>query len=323
MRVNENQVRAEMPMYHPNALRRLGYRAIVGWCFAMLMLPDATGQGRADVVAGIDHVPIAVANLDSAAANYARMGFALKPGRPHDNGIRNVHIKFQDGTELELITASEARDDLTREYRAFLEHGDGPAFVALFAPNKERLSKSLDAAGLAHSVGWGVTFAQDHPLRYLFFGPRNASPTDKAEHFQHANGAQSLIGVWLAADIRDVESSLFAAIGLQPQESRVLVPDTTFARLAFVDASVANFAEGTLTFLPKHGALETDAGPRRIVGVTLACPNLDEARRVLEDAGLAGKLLVMQNPPDTRSRRSLFVHPDDAHGLWVEFREVP
>ncbi len=305
-------------MYHPNAMLRLAYCAIVGWCCVTFMLPDATGQGRADLVAGIDHVPIAVANLDSAAAHFARLGFALKPGRPHENGIRNVHIKFPDGTELELITAPEVRDDLTREYRAFLEHGDGPAFVALYAPDKEKLSESLGAAGLSHSVGWGITFAQDHPLRYLFFGPRNASPTDKPEHFQHANGAQSLIGVWLAQDIRDVESTLLAAIDSQPREAGVLVPDEAFVRVESVDARVVTFAEGTLVFLPVDFALSGAAVPHRpIVGVTLRTADLDGTRKALHAAGLGDRLLAHDS-----AHRSLFVRPDDAHGLWIEFREA-
>ena len=40
---------------------------------------------------GIDHVPIAVNDLEQAAAAYRRLGFVLKPGRPHANGIRNLH----------------------------------------------------------------------------------------------------------------------------------------------------------------------------------------------------------------------------------------
>jgi catechol 2,3-dioxygenase-like lactoylglutathione lyase family enzyme len=66
------------------------------------------------VVVGLDHIPIAVADLERAAERYRRLGFTLKPGRAHKNGIRNQHAKFADGTELELITAPEGRDSLTR-----------------------------------------------------------------------------------------------------------------------------------------------------------------------------------------------------------------
>ncbi len=59
-------------------------------------------------VQGLDHIPIAVNDLARAAERYRALGFSLKPGRPHDNGITNQHVKFPDGSELELITAPEA-----------------------------------------------------------------------------------------------------------------------------------------------------------------------------------------------------------------------
>jgi hypothetical protein len=103
-------------------------------------------------VVGLDHLPVAVANLDEAAARYLRLGFVLKPGRPHANGIRNQHAKFADGTEIELITAPDARDALTATYRRHLALGDGPAFLALFAPSLEEAAARLDAAA-----------SRDHP----------------------------------------------------------------------------------------------------------------------------------------------------------------
>src|SRR5262245_2486202 len=109
--------------------RALALLALAGLCTGT---PDPAGD---PAVVGLDHVPIAVANLEAAAARYRGLGFTLKPGRPHDNGIRNQHAKFADGTELELISAPEARDALTTTYRRHLEHGDGPAFLALYAPS--------------------------------------------------------------------------------------------------------------------------------------------------------------------------------------------
>src|SRR5262245_48818761 len=189
-----------------------------GWRLGVVALatlgPALAGAAPppAPAVAGLDHVPIAVADLEQAAATYRALGFTLKPGRPHDNGIRNQHAKFADGTELELITAPEARDSLTTTYRRHLAQGDGPAFLALFAPSRDQAAARLEAEKVPyHRQGPILDFGED-ALAYLFLAGRNASPTDRPEHFAHANGASSLIAVWLAGDL-SAERRLFETLG--------------------------------------------------------------------------------------------------------------
>jgi catechol 2,3-dioxygenase-like lactoylglutathione lyase family enzyme len=247
---------------------------------------ESQSGGAGPAVLGLDHVPIAVRDLEAAAATYRTLGFSLKPGRPHDNGIRNQHVKFADGTELELITAPEARDALTTTYRRHLEQGDGPAFLALFIPDAARIPREL------------------HPsLDYLFFGPRNASPTDKPEHFAHLNTASSLISVWLAGDDLQQERTLFAKLGGTMTKRQVHVPDTA-------QADVVSFREGNVLLLP--GSHQRVKG-RPIVGVTLRVKDLGIARAVLRSQGIAVSA-------EGAGSTSVFVPPDRCHGLWLEFR---
>jgi hypothetical protein len=51
-------------------------------------------------IAGIDHIPLAVRDLEQASDAYRSFGFTLKPGRLHDDGIRNNHVKFKDGSGI-------------------------------------------------------------------------------------------------------------------------------------------------------------------------------------------------------------------------------
>ena len=102
-----------------------------------------SGSTRKHIVKGIDHLPIAVANLDSAADHFRRLGFTIKPGRFHANGIKNIHIKFNNGTELELITADKEKDELSAEYCNIIADGGGPAFLGLYAPDTTALMKLL------------------------------------------------------------------------------------------------------------------------------------------------------------------------------------
>jgi catechol 2,3-dioxygenase-like lactoylglutathione lyase family enzyme len=260
-------------------------------------------------VLGLDHIPVAVADLEEAAERYRALGFTLKPGRPHANGIRNQHAKFADGTELELITAPEARDALTTTYRRHLAEGDGPAFLALYAPSMDSAAAHLDEAGVAHAGrGPYLDFDDRDGLGYLFLGPRNRSPTDRPEHFVHANGASSLSAVWLAGGDLSRERRLLAALGAQMASTNLSAPEPS-------TAPVARFAEGDVVFLPADRQLVPG---RRIVGATLRVRSLAAAEAILAHggAGIAEKVI---RPPGA----SLYLPPSVTHGLWLELKESP
>jgi hypothetical protein len=91
----------------------------------LLLSPTAQGQ----VTIGLDHIPVAVRDLERATATYRALGFTLKPGRDHANRIRNAHVKFPTGAGIELLTAPEAIDGLSTHYVDFLRAGEGPAFI--------------------------------------------------------------------------------------------------------------------------------------------------------------------------------------------------
>ena len=61
----------------------------------------------------IDHVNIAVKDLEAAKRQYEKLGFSIKPGRLHESGILNAFTKFKDGNLLELITSSKEADELS------------------------------------------------------------------------------------------------------------------------------------------------------------------------------------------------------------------
>ena len=258
-----------------------------------------------EVVQGPDHVPVAVADLEKAAARYRALGFTLKPGRPHANGIVNRHAKFADGTEIELITAPRAVDPLTTRYREHLAGGEGPAFLCLFAPSAAELQGALDRAGLAFTTGSGrVSLSPERSLDYVFFGSLNRSPTDRPRHFVHGNTAESLVSVWLAGHDLTPERRLLSALGARLGDEVVHVPEP--AR-----ATVARFPLGTVVLLPgRHQVVKG----RRIVGLTVSVRDRDEAARVL------GTAAVRPARPSAEAARSVFVAPDTALGYWLEFR---
>ncbi len=274
---------------------------------ALLLLLSVVALVPEPAVVGLDHIPIAVADLARAADDYRALGFVLKPGRPHDDGIENQHVKFTDGTELELITAPEARDALTTTYRRHLEKGDGPAFFALFAPDMALADERLAALKIPHARNGGaIDFPGEPALGYLFLSGRNKSPTDVPEHFAHANTAESLVRVWLAGGDLSGERRLFEGLGATIAQMDLRVPDA-------VHATVARLQEGDVLLLP--GSRQVVDG-RRIVGATLRVGSIETARTVL-GRGQAAPLEIVAS----KYGRSVFLPPSRTHGLWLEFLE--
>ena len=286
-----------------NAGTNFARSAIASWLLFWSFGVGASSSEPGTTGLGLDHIIVAVNDLEEAARRYEDLGFSLKSGRPHDNGIRNRHIKFPDGIELELLTAPEARDSLTAQYRRHLAHGDGPAFFGFYAADRDAAARRLSSAGLPYVWSGGlITFPETHPLGSLFFNGRNRSPTDKAEHFAHRNTATTLIALWLAGDLAG-EERLLRLFGCAPETQTVRIPFPT-------QAEVVTIQDARVYLLPSSHTVQEG---RKIVGVTFSVKSLRAAR-----AALSKRLRDVA----VEAEQSVFLPPSATHGIWIEFRET-
>ena len=165
----------------------------------------------------LDHVVIAVRDLDSLAARFTGLGFRLKDGRPHANGLLNKHVKFRDGTEIELMTvAGPATDRMAREYQDLIANEDAGAYVAL-------RTEGIDSvAAIAARLGFRPRQSASGPWRFVSFEPRSglgaiffvqggAPPHDADSVFAHSNGSVGLSKVVLLGGHEVVQ--LLGALG--------------------------------------------------------------------------------------------------------------
>ncbi len=271
-------------------MRRLALALAVGFLL--------TAASPAPLVTGLDHIPIAVRDLEKARADYERLGFVLKPGRAHADGIRNAHVKFLDRTEIELITAAQPTDRLAAAYVDFLRGGDGPAYWGLRAPDLERMTAVLREMNLSpDDDGDVVTFAQAGLPHRLFFAHSEPSPTDMPGYFVHPNTAFHLQGIWLAAGAG--EAGLLTRLGLHATAGPVCAP---FAG----QAEKIAMPLGDISFV--HAA-----SGRTILGATILVRSLTAARAVF-----------MRNDVPFRTLPcgpGLWLSPDMTHGAWLELKE--
>jgi catechol 2,3-dioxygenase-like lactoylglutathione lyase family enzyme len=258
---------------------------------------------------GIDHIPFVVRDLEQAAATYRRLGFVIKPGRFHADGIRNNHVKFPDGAGIELITAPAATDELTRHYTQMISQGEGPAYVSFHSSSEKALIDAAESIDEPYSLEGNLMTFRNEALQWLFLGEgSNRSSTDRPENFAHPNGADATLAVWIACSDQDREQALrlFRALGAVGQEV-VRAPDPLHATVATVENG------GEVIFLPDKRQLLPG---RPIVGIVFRTRDLSAAREALRSAGVKDPRSVV-----TPAYRSLIVSPQDTRGVWLELRE--
>lgn len=246
---------------------------------------------------GIDHIPTLVENLEEATASYRRLGFSLKPGRFHENGLRNSHVKFKDGSGIELISPpSQATDELAKTYSELLPDGEGPVYISFHARDTEALTSALSKSSILFESEDGLTTLADPNLDFLFFVKDNRSPTDKPEHFAHPNTAVAIAEVWLSLDAPSRRSlrKLLLTLGAVESSEAVFVPTE-------VPAEVFTVQNGRVVVVPDKRQLHKG---RRIIGAEIRVVNHQAARRFLGAADAS-------------------VAPSTAHGLWLRFDEQP
>ncbi len=280
------------------------------FALAAVRIHERAFAATAAPLVGIDHIPFVVKDLEQAAETYRRLGFVIKPGRFHADGIRNNHVKFPDGAGIELITAPAATDDLTRHYTQLISQGEGPAYVSFHASSEKSLVDAAESIGEPYSLEDHLMTFRDGALQWLFLGEgSNRSPSDRPEHFAHPNGANATLAVWIACNDPDREraSRLFRALGATIGQKVVRAPDPLRVTVATIEDG------GEVIFLPAKRQLLPG---RPIVGIVFRTRALSAARAALRSAGVQDPRSV-----ETPAYRSVIVAPQDTRGVWLEFRE--
>ena len=165
--------------------------------------PAAAQNARHSPAARLDHVILIVRDLDSAAAPLTQLGFRFKPGRLHANNLVNRHIKFRDGTGIELMAlAGPPKDSMAIRYGAVLERGEGGAYVALRSDDLDAIAAAAERLGLATrrtaSGPWSfLGFAGPSDPSAVFFTSGGAPANDPDSMTRHRSGALALTEAWV------------------------------------------------------------------------------------------------------------------------------
>lgn len=213
----------------------------------------------------LDHVVIAVAELEAAVADYRALGFTVYPGGVHHGGVsHNALVIFADGSYFELIAYRQAAPDV-RWWQVLSTSGEGFVDFALLPDNtvhdiavaRER-GLDLDgpfAGGRLRPDGARLDWQIVRPKTAdLPFWCGDVTPRElrvpEGDMRVHPNGATGIASIKVA--VRDVATSAarYAALpGAAAEEGgRVTIGPVSFALVADA-AHVARRGEGPMSLV--------------------------------------------------------------------------
>ena len=201
---------------------------------------------------GIDHLVIAVRDLDAARSAYQRLGFTLTPEARHPFGTKNSLVQL-DGAFLELVAVAdpalipeptEHRFSFAAFNRDFLARREGLSMLVLrsrdayldhaafatrglpvFEPVRfERIAQAPD--GSERRVAFTMTFTADKRLPAAgFFACQHHYPENfwRPDYQRHGNGAERIAAaIMVARDPADFHEFLAHFTGVRDMISTSL-----------------------------------------------------------------------------------------------------
>jgi len=211
---------------------------------------------------GVDHVVVAVRDLEQAMRDYAALGFSVVPGGRHAVGTHNALVALADGAYIELIAFHERNPE--HRWWTALERGGGLVDYCLQTDDLAGDAAAFRRAGVAMSepkpsvrtrpdgfdVRWVLAIAPSLQRGVAPFLIRDDGPRAERVPSQsrHANGVTGLSAVTVAvASVGEAKGWYEAVLG-RPAET---------LRRDDLDAGGVRFAIGphALEFLePRHGS---------------------------------------------------------------------
>jgi hypothetical protein len=284
---------------------------------------------------GLDHVGIAVHDLDAAKAIFHDgLGFgAMVPGKLA-NGIENINYYFEDSTYLETLTAYDPQK--ATQVAGFLQHGEGTIFAALSIASPEgtraffskrgiKLGKPIPGGIKTEASSWSTLFFEGSPLPgnpFFFIAYSQPARDDNLSKLQaavksgkvykHPNGALGIKAAWLAVPDLDAAVKQFEAAGMPAgaafTESRLggigRVIEAGQGKILLIAPAASDSAVSS--FLQQRG------GPG-LIGLSIEVSLLGVAQKFAARA--AGKKM----PASAGALgQSIWIEPSVTHGAWLE-----
>jgi Glyoxalase-like domain len=175
---------------------------------------------------GLDHIVIAVNDLDTAMKDYQRLGFTVVPGGRHPVGTYNGLIAFADRSYIELI--SFYRDNPDHRWWVALKQGEGLIDFCMQTDDLRGDTEKFRRAGVemddpvpwsrtrpdGYELKWRLALARGRDRGVAPFLIEDVTPRDERvpRDVEHSNGANGIAAVLVAIDDLPVVASWYHAV---------------------------------------------------------------------------------------------------------------
>lgn len=175
---------------------------------------------------GIDHVVIAVEELETAIASYSRAGFTVVRGGKHPIGTHNALIAFADGSYFELLAF--LKPNTGHPWQTALEHGGGLVDFCMRTDDLAADAESMRRAGAKIGTPYPLTRVRPdgYHLSWLLAVPdppfngqvpfliKDDTPRDERVPHErtHRNDATGIRALAIAVDDPAVTSRYYARV---------------------------------------------------------------------------------------------------------------
>jgi hypothetical protein len=242
-------------------------------------------------------------NLKNSKKIFEEMlGFTLKDGKKHQNGISNFFIEFSDDSEIEIISVVNPSDNLANQYKKFLENDKYGFQLALRTNELLDLKEHLSTLKLGYSdysknkiyatLSKNIIDAE-LPIFFIQYNNKN-----KNIHTTHLNKSLGIKSLWFSTN--NIKKT-----------ARQLVD---FGFDAIGNYELPTFKSKVVQFKNKNfEIILIEADKYELTGMTIW----------VQDLQMLNEIISKNNIEITKEfNDKIFVNPAQTNSIWIEFLEA-
>jgi hypothetical protein len=244
-------------------------------------------------------------NIESTKELFNKaLGFNIKKGGLHKNGIENLFIEFKDGSEIEIMTIDTPRDMLAKEYKTLINQKKWGLGFAFRTDQIEGLAQHLNNVYPEpmeliqrdyYTTLSRKKYDKELPLFFIEYQDKNSNSI-----IDHPNCSVGINSIWLSTkDLRETVLR-FSDWGFSLIDT-IKIPD------------INNKA-----ILVRNNNFEViliEGDKYEISGVSIKTSCIEKLKRRLENSD------VPANEYRSKRGKNILLNPGITKSIWIEFTD--